>query len=210
MGYIYKVTNQVNGKVYIGKTSWDVNVRWNAHVSTSFNDKCREHKFKFHNAIRKYGKDSFVVEVLEEVDDTEIATREQYWIEFYNSIKNGYNTTLGGEGSMRYSDEFIVECWKSGMTYAQISKLVGISRNTLSARCKKLFSEEERLDRKRNNLKKANGTEVFQYDRQWNYIMSYPSVQDATRITGIHHIDQVARGKRNHAGGYFWSYKKVG
>lgn len=210
MGYIYKVTNTENGKVYIGKTVLDVSKRWNAHISTAFNKKSREYNFKFHNAIRKYGVSSFTVDVIEEVSGAEIAEREKRWIECYDSIRNGYNTTYGGEGSTRYSDEFIKECWESGMTYNEIRCAVGMSMTTFSARCKELFSEEEREQRKRDNLKKVNGTTVHQYDRFGNYMMSYPSVNEATRVTGIRHIDQVARGERNHAGGYIWSYKKVG
>ena len=148
------------------------------------------------------------METIDEVDESETFAREQYWIEFYNSIKNGYNTTIGGEGSTVYSDDFIRQCWESGMTYEETTEKYGMSKTTLLSRYSALYSEEDRKRRRIKNLMVANGTPVYQYDRNGNYIGSYFSVNDATRKTGIHHIDQVARGERNHAGGFVWSYVK--
>ena len=208
MGYIYKATNKVNGKVYIGKTENDIKIRWAAHVSSSFNKRSREYSFKFHNAIRKYGKDAFDVEVIDDVEPSETASREQYWIEFYDSIKSGYNTTFGGEGSTRYSDELFLSCWKSGMTIGEIQRKYGISRNTVSARCREFVSREEIHDRTFQRLKEKNGTPVYQYDLNGNYIGEYCSANEARRQTKINHIDATARGERNKAGGYIWSYIK--
>ena len=209
MGYIYKVTNKANGKVYIGKTTIEVQQRWNAHISNSFNQKSKERNFKFHNAIRKYGRDAFVVETIDDVEgDEETALREQYWIEFYDSIRTGYNTTLGGEGATIYSDEFFIKCWEDGMTCEAIHKKYGLSRNTVLSRWRALYPREEIVKRKIRNLVKANGTPIHRYDLDGNYIDSFFSVNDAKRITGINHIDAVARGARKKAGGFTWSYEK--
>ena len=210
MAYIYKVTNKVNGKIYIGKTIRSIRARWNAHVSSSFRPDCKEYEFKFHRAIRKYGTDAFKIEIIDDVEDANEANlREQHWISFYDSIKNGYNTTYGGEGSVRYSDEFILSCLKSGIKYEDLSKKYGMSRNTLMTRSKTLTTEEERVERKRRNLIKANGTPVYQYDLNGKYVGFFYSVQDARRKTGINHIDAVARGVRRQSGGYQWSYEKA-
>ena len=210
MAYIYKITNKANGKVYIGKTDRGIRERWNAHVSSSFRPDCREYEFKFHRAIRKYGKNAFKIEIIDDVEDVnEAGLREQYWISFYDSIKSGYNTTCGGEGSLRYSDELILECLKSGMSYKDLKTKYGISMGTLRERFKAFSTEEERMERKRANMIKANGWPVYQYDLDGNYVGFFYSVQDAMRKTNIGHIDVVARGKRKRAGGYQWSYKKV-
>lgn len=209
MGYIYKVTNKVNGKVYIGKTENTIKARWSAHVSSSCNINSREYNFKFHRAIRKYGAHNFKIEIIDDVEQAETADREKYWIEFYDSIKYGYNTTFGGEGSVRYSDEFFISCWKAGMSQEDVHKKYGLSRNTVSTRYRDLFSEHDIHEMKLQRLKETNGTPVFQYDMQGNFVNEYCSVNEAKRQTGINHIDQVARGERRKAGGFVWSYVKL-
>lgn len=101
---IYKITNKVNGKVYIGQ-SVDISKRWKDHVSNSYNENSKSYMLPFHCAIRKYGKDSFDFEILEEITDKkQLDDREIFYIEKYNSCiyskkSNGYNCTTGGGGS---------------------------------------------------------------------------------------------------------------
>jgi len=96
---IYKITNKLNNKCYIGKSS-DINKRWQTH-RYEYKGK-REYNKLLYAAFRKYGLENFTFEVLEEFnkDDYEkfANNREQYWIMYYNSYENGYNATLGGDG----------------------------------------------------------------------------------------------------------------
>lgn len=101
MGYIYKITNDVNGKMYIGKTEHEKpEKRWKQHL--------RDYKKEFTSvrplylAMKKYGEEHFAFEVIEKTDDT--TRREQYWIKNLHTYIgfedcNGYNASLGGEGS---------------------------------------------------------------------------------------------------------------
>ena len=59
--------------------------------------------------MNKYGIENFIIEEIEEVDVKELSIREIYWIEYYNSYKNGYNATLGGDGKILYDYDLIAE-----------------------------------------------------------------------------------------------------
>lgn len=104
---IYKITNKVNGKVYIGQTKNSLQYRWNQHCSPS---NCR----LLHRAIQKYGKKNFTVEQIDVAcDQDELNEKEQYWIAFYDSTnpEKGYNLTSGGD-----------QCEMSEETRSKISK----------------------------------------------------------------------------------------
>ena len=97
MVFIYKIENINNNKCYIGWTSKSVDFRWSEHKSDAI--KIRDNR-KFYNAIRKYGVDSWNVTTLCEVDSKEIALKKEIeYIQLYDSYRNGYNATLGGDGN---------------------------------------------------------------------------------------------------------------
>lgn len=90
IGFIYKITNKVNGKIYIGSTKKSVKSRWRGHRAEAKKAKC-----KFHRAIKKYGHHSFIVEEIYCTKDlTHLSEIEQYFIDFYNCLndKVGYNS----------------------------------------------------------------------------------------------------------------------
>ena len=104
MAIIYKYTNKINGKCYIGQTV-NPNQRHNQHKSSHLNEKDRNYHTKFNRALRKYGWENFDYEIVEEVVEIEkIYEREGYFIEKYNSIENGYNTIDSKEGTPFWSD----------------------------------------------------------------------------------------------------------
>ena len=88
---IYKITNNENGKVYIGQTIRTLEERFNRHKNDALNNILDTH---FARAIRKYGKESFIIEVIDTANSQEeLNQKEQYWIRFYNSVNEGYNET---------------------------------------------------------------------------------------------------------------------
>lgn len=93
---IYRATNIVNGKSYIGKTEKSLNVRKDQHLMAAKN----KSKFAFHKAIAKYGEDAFEWHVCETCEKSEdLSVKEKEYIQLYESFgKNGYNMTAGGEG----------------------------------------------------------------------------------------------------------------
>ena len=88
---IYKITNKLNGKVYIGQ-SRDIDARWRQHINAKDN-------FAIHNAIKKYGKENFKFEVLLECPAEMLNVWERDMIALYDCMSPyGYNLTEGGEG----------------------------------------------------------------------------------------------------------------
>jgi group I intron endonuclease len=92
---IYKATNKINSKVYIGiDKNWPT--RKYAHKSRAKHDT----GFHFHKAIRKYGWDNFDWEIIYQTDDyDDLKLNEIKFISQYNSFVEGYNKTFGGDGS---------------------------------------------------------------------------------------------------------------
>ena len=86
---IYKITCLINEKVYIGQTSETIEKRFKRHMGYQKD----EHDTKFYRAIRKYGVENFVIEQIDKTDNQEeLDDKEIYWINFYDSVNNGYNT----------------------------------------------------------------------------------------------------------------------
>ncbi len=93
---IYKITNVINGKVYVG-ASINIIKRWNDHIDNARNMN-REEKYKtLYLAFDKYGILNFNFQVLEFCDKNLLSTRESFWISELNSYKLGYNQTTGGD-----------------------------------------------------------------------------------------------------------------
>ena len=103
MGYIYKITNNINNKCYVGKTERTVQIRWSEHIRPS--------RWKLdlplYRAFSKYGIDNFSIEEIEECDNAFLDEREIYWISYFDTYKKGYNCTAGGEGGIKTYEEDI-------------------------------------------------------------------------------------------------------
>lgn len=101
---VYKFTNKINGKVYIGVTKRKLETRKSEHILLSKNSP----KFHFHQAIKKYGIDNFTEEVLTEAKTKDKANQlEIHYISLEDSYVNGYNMTEGGgnRGEFNHSEE---------------------------------------------------------------------------------------------------------
>jgi hypothetical protein len=97
MAIVYKITNRISNKSYVGYTSRTLQQRWNAHLSSARQGS----KFRFHSAIRKYGVDSWDLQILFEDESVDICKKkEEHFILEMNLTNNiaGYNAKPGGCG----------------------------------------------------------------------------------------------------------------
>ena len=104
MAFIYKITNLINNKCYIGKTERTIEERWQEHLRHR-----KSLDLPLYRALNKYGVENFQIEQLEECSSQVVNEKETYWIIHYDSCKEGYNCTLGGEGGLLYLPENEIE-----------------------------------------------------------------------------------------------------
>lgn len=101
-GFIYLTTNKINGKRYIGQRYYDEKEKWKEYLGSGN---------LLRDAIKKYGRNNFTVEILENCKTKEaLNKREKYWIKKYNAIidRSFYNIATGGTGGnviAGYSEE---------------------------------------------------------------------------------------------------------
>ncbi len=97
---IYKITNTINNKIYVGKTTTSLKQRFNEHCKFA---KLNKHSTHLANAIRKYGKENFKIEKIDEANSiSELNLKEKYWIKRLDAVNSGYNLTAGGDGGNTY------------------------------------------------------------------------------------------------------------
>ena len=118
MGIIYRFTNQINNKQYIGQSINPNNERYNSHKSSYKNENSCEYNSPLHRAFRKYGFENFTYEILvKDISDIDILNQlEIYYINQYNTlIPNGYNIEIGGKNAPKPKT---LE-WKEKLTWGQ-------------------------------------------------------------------------------------------
>lgn len=162
-GSIYIIRNTINDKVYIGQTTQTVGVRFTNHKMASRTGE----DTKFYRAMRKYGEDKFYVQLLEKVEIKNLNDRERYWIKYYDSYYNGYNSTLGGDQPYRMNQEEIKDLWDRGFHLAEIARITKHDSNAISIVLKNVIgiSEEDIQSRGHKSVRSVTDEEVL---REWN------------------------------------------
>lgn len=174
---VYCLTNKINGKKYIGITRQDLSKRWrngNGYKKTT----------RISMAIKKYGWDNFIKEVLYECKDNKKASdMEVHYINLFNTIENGYNVQSGGfKDYTTEMSEYHKKC---------ISKSNKGKHFSIATEWKKGVYNETSRNKKVPVLCIETGTK-------------YESIKDAQEELGLNHIWDCINGKRNKCGGYHW------
>ena len=210
--FVYKVTNRVNGKVYIGQTTRTIAIRWKQHCNPA-NDQC----LALHRAINKYGKENFTVEQIDVASDSEeLNKKEQYWIAHYDSIApKGYNmTTGGGQGE-------IAEETRYRLGNANRGKHLSEETKKKMSEARKGFKMSPESIAKSVAGKRANGNYAWLKEVSMKGVektsksircvetgVVYSSIANAANENGIHsaNISACLRGIRKTSGKLHWEY----
>lgn len=234
-GYIYKIYNTENNKVYIGQTRRDINVRWKQHLLSAKSD--RDKNTVLYRAMNKYGTDKFNIQLIKEYSfgskDELIKTlnkEEIRYISEYNSVKpNGYNMQYGGKSPTESTKCPVDKYSLKGEllnSYESISEACSDSIKKLnhvhiSECCNgKLYSSAGYVWRyKGDKFDKYNKvdkrlTPVDQYSKNGELIKHYDSFADAIyEVFGTtdhkkysSHITSCCKGNRKTAYGFVWRY----
>ena len=207
MAYIYKIINDINDKIYIGKTEFSIEKRFQEHCKDS--KKRNKEKRPLYNAMNKYGIEHFHVELVEETDKPE--EREIYWIKQFNSYHNGYNATLGGDGKTYLDRQLLIDTYLQNHNLTLTAKILKVDVGYLS----KILKENNIEVKSSQEInKEKSGKKVEQYNLKGEYIQTFSSIKDATKAVkpnsnyeSTHgHISQVCNGKRKTAYGYIWKF----
>lgn len=225
---VYKTTNKINNYIYIGVHRTDVDVDDGYIGCGLYKSSKRFKKYKFHNAVKKYGASNFKRETLFEYEDSEngkiLAYKKEAELvnrEFLKR-KNVYNTCLGGKVPSsvfekqvcQYTlDGVFVKLWNS---LSEIESELNINTSNISAACiNKSYSRNYQWRYYSGNIDnidpiQTNKKVVYQFDLQGNYITYFKSLHEASKQTNVDFkaISQVCLGKCAQAGGFYWSFKK--
>lgn len=214
MAYIYKITNLINNKCYIGKTLNTIQERWREHCSDY--KKRNEEKRPLYSAMSKYGIENFKIEEIEQCNEDIVNDREKYWIEYYGSFKKGYNATLGGDGKAYLDRKLLIKTYNEVQNLKKSAKILNIDAGHLS----KILKENNiKVKSSKEVQNEEYGKEIAMIDLETNVIIkTFISLADAARyikeqtnstaeIKGMTvHIRQVAQGKRKTAYKYKWKF----
>ena len=214
---IYKITNKINNKVYIGQ-SIDIYERWKEYFGCINDLSCNRY---IHRAIRKYGLENFNFEIIKECKREELNYFEIYYIDFYKSTfdKFGYNITPGGQSidfntengqkirkrvgaslKTHYKEvgtQSIKDGWKKLKESNHYNDYLKKQKETHLG---KKFSEESLRKRKDTRLEKGLNKKVKCVEDN----LIFESIKDCEKYykekLGINrvHVNEVVNGKRSH------------
>lgn len=216
-GFIYKITNNINGKCYIGKTAATIEERFETHIKDSKRDYCKDRPL--YRAFNKYGIENFSIEEVDCVPLELLSEREIYWIGYFHSYEDGYNATLGGDSKLLYSRDEIISLIKEEKTAKEICDIIGCCKDTVRDIAKKenlaIKPEETALQAEMKESKR----QISQFDLSSNYLRDFDSASSAAKWLveneyaktyngGVRsHILDVCKGLRKTAYKFKWEFK---
>lgn len=232
-GYIYLITNKINGKKYVGQTVMTVRARWLKHCSVA---RTQLNATGIDGAIRKYGEQNFIVDVVKECPIDELDKWEIYYIQYYNTYQGnnadtGYNITLGGQGGYIYDidEDEMLQMYLNGKTAVELAQYYNCSDKTISNRLAKYNIDTKRHQKQwiknnaniwENNLKKGVGVPfkegdgakpvyIKELDKSFNSLKECSQWLLDNGYTKASSMDAVRKSLSRHLNGERDSYLKM-
>lgn len=206
MAIVYMITNNVNGKKYVGVTQYSLDKRFKEHCHDSKTDRCKNRLL--YSDMNKYGFENFSIDELEVCSDDKRFERETYWIDKLDTHNNGYNLTYGGSGKQFYNYEEIANKYLELKTVKDVCDFYNCDPLTVRIACKEynvnIMSTAEY--NKKHQSKPVIMLEI-ETDKP---LKTFYSCSAAGRWLGnenkCRHITDVCNGIRNKAYGYKWMW----
>lgn len=234
-GYIYLITNKINGKKYVGQTTTTIEHRVAQHFSKS-----KKRKYALSLAIKKYGKENFSIKEIEKADDVskeklveKLNILEKRYIQEYKTLTGqyGYNIDIGGASCHYFSKPIDVyhldgSYIKSFESMSEAARYYNIDVTTVcdmcngytsrSRKCNYIFRYQGEEFNKYDITYKIGGAKrIYQFTLDGTFVASYQSCSDAEKIVnpnyenkiGGNSIGEAAKNNKT-AYGFVWSYDK--
>ena len=193
--YIYKATNKLNGKIYIGKTN-NIGQRIRQHLTTA-----KKRDSEFHKALDEDGFKNFIWEFLEYTTSPEIAStlEKEYILKFNSLVPNGYNVSVGNGGIPEWNAvvclekdgtfvkkyNYLNEVIADGIQISSVLRCLNCNHRTAKGY---LFMREQDYiaygPNKYSPKENAQKRPIIQCDLDGNFLAEFNSVQEAADITG--------------------------
>lgn len=184
---IYGITNLINDKKYIGQ-SIDIYKRWKDHIDALEENK--HYNVHLQRSWNLYGKENFHFSILEECPVEELNQKEMFYVDKFDAYYNGYNQTLGGDGSVGYQHS-----------------------ETIIEKMKQIQSERFKDIKNRERMCEAHDFEskpIYQIDFNGNIVQEWSSVNWAAKMLNLNAIaicNALKRRQRKKTyNGYIWIY----
>lgn len=211
MSYIYKITNVVNGKMYVGNTSYDIQKRWKEHCHDSHKARCKDRPL--YAAMNEYGLENFEIAVIEKCNDDISCEREQFWIDRLHTFENGYNNTMGGIGKPQIDYDVVKMTYLKTKSQRETAKILNIHTDSVS----KILGKQNVQKYSSADIANPRRRQVDVYTEDNKLIRHFESIANAAKwlceINGRTDNETVGRniqrgccGKLKRAYGYIWKY----
>lgn len=200
---IYLITNLINGKQYIGQ-SVGIQHRWVQHKNSKEN-------YPISKAIRRYGRDNFKFEIIENCLPEELDEKEIYYIKVYNTIiPNGYNVTYGGGQGLKTDYKAIYEKWKEGYLCKELEEIFDCEDGTIHNALLAYGVTQEEIYKR---AVKDKTISLIAFDRETKEPLKiFHSIYEIKKFFNVNHHDIFVKAAKNSFNyscyGYYWDFAK--